>query len=163
MALATNAAGKENYEGMLVKLASFEVTNENPDGKKDHGEFHANDGSGDIRVDDACKITIDPAKGDRFQSLVGVLHFSYGNFKLLPRSDDDFGAKLIVTTARAPVCSDGWPTRWVCLLSAVVVRSPHDSRPSLCRSVPPVIVHDCAALFLLSLPSIDLSLPQFNH
>ena len=69
-----------------------QVTHHNADDAsgKDHGEFLADDGSGEIRVDDGCGITVDPVKGHRFASVIGILHYSFGNFKIWPRSDSDF-------------------------------------------------------------------------
>ena len=43
-----------------------------------------------VRVDDLLyTIDPDPVVGTRFDSITGPLYFSFGNFKIAPRSADD--------------------------------------------------------------------------
>ena len=97
----------EEYESMLIKYENVSVVNENADGpNRNYGEMLINDGSGATRVelqdgnnhyhnnwnpalaDSAGMIQI--KTGDTFESLTGVMNYSFNNFKLIPRKDDDF-------------------------------------------------------------------------
>lgn len=97
---------KEKWESVLIKYANVLVDSANADGASNFGEIFVNDGSGRTRVElqdgnhkyhnawDANLIN-DPnlvqiKKGDRFTELNGVLFFSFSNYKLVPRKDDDF-------------------------------------------------------------------------
>ncbi|MDT8324158.1 MAG: T9SS type A sorting domain-containing protein, partial [Bacteroidota bacterium] len=93
----------EPYEGMLVSFENVTVTSDNadaPDGN--FGEFLASDGSGDMRVDDLGNwddvYTTDSSDtgliylkpGTTIAKLTGLMYFSFDNWKLEPRSEDDF-------------------------------------------------------------------------
>ncbi len=97
----------EEYESMLLKYENISVVNENADGpNRNFGEMLVNDGTGATRIelqdgnnhyhnlwnpalaDSAGMIQI--KNGDTFESLTGVLNYSFNNFKLIPRKDDDF-------------------------------------------------------------------------
>ncbi len=95
-------ATAEAWEGMFVRVENVTVTNERPDGFPGFGEFTIDDGSGGLRVDDLAPnyrgqtpsdrdagpdTTI--ALDDQFASIAGIQYFSFGNYKLLPRSDRD--------------------------------------------------------------------------
>ncbi len=84
--LANGAANAESFEGVLVLVNNVVVTD--PD--LGYGEWSINDGSGDCRVDDAGGYSYQPAQGDSIKGLIGVLHYSYGNYKVEPRGDEDF-------------------------------------------------------------------------
>lgn len=89
-----DSATAEPWEGVLVKIAKPGVTHANPDGPaNDYGEFRVD---ATLRVDDqlfdyATGVS-KPTVCDTFGELAGVLHFSHGNYKLLPRDAADFPA-----------------------------------------------------------------------
>ncbi len=96
----------EEYESMLLKYENVSVVNENADGTRNYGEMLIDDGSGATRVElqdgnNHFHNNWDPAladsagmiqikTGDTFESITGVLNYSFNNFKLIPRKDDDF-------------------------------------------------------------------------
>jgi hypothetical protein len=97
---------KEKWESVLVKYSNVLVDSANADGTGLFGEMFVDDGSGHTRVElqdgnhkyhnawDPSLIN-DPnlvqiKKGDRFTELNGVLFFSFSNYKLVPRKDNDF-------------------------------------------------------------------------
>ncbi|MCH8125827.1 lamin tail domain-containing protein [candidate division KSB1 bacterium] len=91
----TGAAGAESYEGMFVRVENAEVINERPDGFPGFGEFTVNDGSGELRIDDLSAIfqgqtSPDTAfhAGERY-AIQGILDWTFGNFKIQPRNNDD--------------------------------------------------------------------------
>jgi hypothetical protein len=93
---------KEQWESVLIRYNSVEVTNENADGPTNNfGEMFVNDGTGDTRVeledgDHSYHNLSDPIRtyyvqtGHAFDALSGVLYYSFGDYKLVPRNDDDF-------------------------------------------------------------------------
>ena len=65
------------------------VSNENPDGSSDYNEFEVD---GCLRIDDGlCPTcyTDQPAAGTTYSSITGILTYTYGNFKILPRDAAD--------------------------------------------------------------------------
>ncbi|MGH7493212.1 MAG: T9SS type A sorting domain-containing protein [bacterium] len=84
----------EQYEGMLVRILGARVTNPFPDGASNFGEFSINDGSGELRVDDESggfigNLDSSYALGDSIVSITGIHYFSFSNYKLLPRNNND--------------------------------------------------------------------------
>ncbi len=104
----------ESYEGVLIKYTNVTVVDENADGgvgpnvsgsNSNFGEFLVADGTGvgtrvelqdgennyhnfwDATLENEPVRVIEAAK---FDELIGVLYFSYSNFKLIPRTDSDF-------------------------------------------------------------------------
>ena len=75
----------EDYEGVMVKVQDVTVTNED----LGYGEWEIDDGSGPCRVDDLGEYTYVPVLDDFLYSIIGVVDYTYGNFKLEPRNDDD--------------------------------------------------------------------------
>ena len=83
----------ESYEGVLVRISAVTVSDVNPDAPDDYDEF-AVDG---LRIDDliidggGTGGTLDNgySLGHAFSEIVGVHHYSFGNYKLLPRSMND--------------------------------------------------------------------------
>ena len=96
------AVEKEQWESVLIKYNNILVTNENPDGPgSNFGEMLVSDGSGDTRVEledgnHSYHNLSDPLRtyyimtGSTFDALSGVMYYSFGNYKLVPRNDDDF-------------------------------------------------------------------------
>jgi imidazolonepropionase-like amidohydrolase len=86
--ITTGGAMAESHESMLLQIADVAITNINPDGANDYDEFEV-DG---LRVDDLFFEALDnmcPIDSG-FVSVTGVLVESFDNFKLAPRSADDF-------------------------------------------------------------------------
>jgi DNA/RNA endonuclease YhcR with UshA esterase domain len=75
----------ESYEGVLVYSDYVVVTN--PD--LGYGEWEIDDGSGPTRVDDYAGYSYTPQLGDSILRIIGVQYYSFGNYKLEPRSDAD--------------------------------------------------------------------------
>ena len=103
IALTTAEATDEAWESVFVAVSGVEVTDIDPDGNgHSYGEFVIDDGSGGLRVDDYGihnfhnyndengEFVQNVFVGDAFQSIVGILDYTYSNYKLQPRSDDDF-------------------------------------------------------------------------
>ncbi|MCG8607426.1 T9SS type A sorting domain-containing protein, partial [bacterium] len=94
--LATVSTG-EQWESVLVQVQNVTVTNPRPDGSPGFGEFTINDGSGDLRVDDLSSAfggQADPnmdlfPEGATIESITAVHYFSFSNYKLAPRNDND--------------------------------------------------------------------------
>jgi hypothetical protein len=92
---------REAWESVLIKYENVEVTNENADFPSNFGEMYVSDGSGDTRVEledgrhDYHNLS-DPTRlyyvktGSTFDALQGILYYSFGNYKLVPRNNGDF-------------------------------------------------------------------------
>jgi predicted extracellular nuclease len=81
--VAATSAATEPYEGVLVKLENVKVATE-PD---KYGTFEL---EGGVQVDDVMFADMQvPDVGCSFTSLVGVIEYSYGAYKLYPRSAED--------------------------------------------------------------------------
>ncbi|MGB5849882.1 MAG: T9SS type A sorting domain-containing protein [Ignavibacteriaceae bacterium] len=93
---------KEQWESVLVRYNTITVTDENADGPPSNfGEMYVDDGSGDTRVEledgnHSYHNLSDPLRtyyvmtGSTFDALSGVMYYSFGDYKLVPRNDDDF-------------------------------------------------------------------------
>lgn len=82
----------EPYEGLLVVLTDVTVTSE----ANQYGEWYVDDGSGECQVDDNF-FSVTPTVGDFFDSITGVIDYSFSEYEINPRDADD-----IVTTAIGP-------------------------------------------------------------
>ena len=82
----------EAYESMLIK-----VNNITFEGMDEYDNWIINDGSGQALVDDYFFDGIWPSvsPNDYFESITGLVQYSYSEFKILPRNDDDFDHCLI--------------------------------------------------------------------
>ncbi len=92
---------KEKWESVLIRYNNVTVTNENADFPSNFGEMYVSDGSGDTRVEledgrhDYHNLS-DPTRlyyvktGSTFDALQGILYYSFGNYKLVPRNNNDF-------------------------------------------------------------------------
>lgn len=101
-----NQPSKEKWESVLVKFVSVTVDSGSADGTSNFGEILINDGTGKTRVElqdgnhkyhngwDTTLISnpnlVYVKKGDRFAELRGIMYYSFSNYKLAPRKDDDF-------------------------------------------------------------------------
>ena len=79
----TAAADSEEFEGCFVEVSNAICNNDNAG----FGEWIVNDGSGDLIIDDLL-FTFTPTL-NQIYTVSGVVTFSYGAFKLLPRNGSD--------------------------------------------------------------------------
>ncbi len=89
-----SASKADAYEGVVVKVENVEVTNANPDAPKDFQEFSValtTALTDEVRVDDLFdnSYVANRTKGDKFKSITGPLLFTFGNYKIMPRSSAD--------------------------------------------------------------------------
>jgi hypothetical protein len=113
--ITNSAVQAERWEGVLIKYENITVADENADGSPGPHSPPTNSNYGDIQViddssqhvtrvslqygthqyhnvwfDSLASLPIRIRENDTFDELVGVLYYSFGNYKLLPRKDDDF-------------------------------------------------------------------------
>ena len=81
----TGNAGQEQWESVLLSVSDVTVTEDD----LGYGEWAVDDGSGDIRIDYLGDITYTPSIGDTFIEIIGVGWYSFDNFKMEPRNDND--------------------------------------------------------------------------
>jgi hypothetical protein len=84
----------EKYEGVLVTVKNVEVTEtpHNGSDSKDHGAFKITGGlivANDFHVAYMSTGSDDRTLGDKFDSITGVVKFSYGEYIVTPRFDSD--------------------------------------------------------------------------
>ncbi len=81
-----SAGTAEQWESVYLEFQNATVTN--PD--LGYGEWAFDDGSGATRADDMGSFTYTPALGDYYNFIRGIGWYSYSNYKLEPRDDNDF-------------------------------------------------------------------------
>jgi hypothetical protein len=81
--VSTLAANSEQYESVLVRVENATCTNTNAG----FGMFRLNTGNGDMLVDDDI-YAFTPTLGNGYNAQ-GVMWFSFGEFKMLPRMTSD--------------------------------------------------------------------------
>jgi|GEM_PF-626944 len=74
----------EAYEGMLVRLRNVTVTQ----ATNQYGEWFVDDGSGACQLDDYL-FSYSASSGQILSSIVGLVHYSYSEYELLPRNGGD--------------------------------------------------------------------------
>ena len=86
--VANGGALAEAYESQLITVGPVTVVDSNPDDPSDYGEFAVD---GNLRVGDQlwADLPEHPAVGTNYTSITGVLTYTFGNYKLLPRDADD--------------------------------------------------------------------------
>ena len=84
-AINTGSATAEQYEGVLVRVVDAVVDSAD----LGYGEWSVADTSGIVRLDDVMAYYYTPADGDSLEEVVGVLDYSFDNFKILPRLAND--------------------------------------------------------------------------
>jgi DNA/RNA endonuclease YhcR with UshA esterase domain len=102
----------EKWESMLIEFRDVEVTDIDPDRNgSSFREFVVDDRTGPCRVNDdgAYTYSVYPADtalgfrllqvGNRISYLRGIFYFSFSNYKLEPRQNDDFGTitKVVIS------------------------------------------------------------------
>ncbi len=109
-----NEVAKEMYEGVLIKFENVIVIDENADGDAGPHVSSINNNHGEIFIADTSNmqtrvelqdgnhgyhnfwasefetLPVRLLEGDKFESLTGILYFSFGNYKLIPRKNSDF-------------------------------------------------------------------------
>jgi hypothetical protein len=80
---SSSDANSELYEGCLIKVPNAQCTNANGQ----FGEWTINDGSGPVQVDDFL-FSYSPTQ-NLYYTVTGLIDYSFGAFKLLPRDADD--------------------------------------------------------------------------
>ncbi len=83
--IANDSSVAEPYECVLVEVHDAVVTNDN----LGYGQWEVDDGTGPAIVDDAYPYSYSPSVGDTLIILRGVMTYSYGEYKLEPRGDND--------------------------------------------------------------------------
>lgn len=83
--LSTMAANDEQYEGVLVKVNNATCNTDTTGSGV--GQWIVNDGSGDLIVDD--KMYVYGPTQTFIYNITGVMDYSFGDFKLLPRDAND--------------------------------------------------------------------------
>jgi len=83
--LDTDDVGQEQWESVLVSVSDVTVTEDD----LGYGEWAVDDGSGEIRIDDLGDYTYSASIGDTFTEIIGVVMYSFDNWKMEPRTDDD--------------------------------------------------------------------------
>lgn len=86
--LGTGALLSNDYVGVLVRTTGT-CDQVNADEPSDYGEWSLDDGTGSIRVDDLGYEFASQILGVSYQ-VTAPLFYSYSNYKLVPRSADDF-------------------------------------------------------------------------
>lgn len=86
----TAAADSEEFEGCFVEVSNAICNNDNAG----FGEWIVNDGSGDLIIDDLF-YAFTPILNQSY-TVSGVVTFSYGAFKLLPRNGSDIAGFISV-------------------------------------------------------------------
>ena len=80
---STGAASSEEFEGCLIGVNNANCNNDNAG----FGEWIVNDGTGDVIIDDFFYAFVPNLNAN--YNVKGVLTYSYGAFKLLPRNSGD--------------------------------------------------------------------------
>jgi hypothetical protein len=80
---STGAASSEEFEGCLIEVVNANCNNDNAG----FGEWIVNDGTGDVVIDDFFYEFV-PNINTSY-NVKGALTYSYGAYKLLPRSSND--------------------------------------------------------------------------
>ncbi|NUM71189.1 MAG: T9SS type A sorting domain-containing protein [Ignavibacteriaceae bacterium] len=93
---------QESLESVIIKFTNPEIADSNADPNGNFGEILVSDGSGNTRVElqdgnhqynNAWEPNLPGIvlkDGDKFTELKGILYYSFSNYKLVPRKDDDF-------------------------------------------------------------------------
>ncbi len=118
--LGDGEVAKEQWESVLVEYNNPTITNINADsGIGNYGEILVNDGTGDTRVEledgnnsyhngSGEPGSIPLQEGAQFEKLRGIMYYSFSNYKLVPRKDDDFVGYAPAVFLIGVDVSNGW-------------------------------------------------------
>ena len=90
-------ASQEQYESVFMRLNSVTVSDENLNGTG--YEWEVQDATGTCMVDDVCPYRYIWHTGDGLGAIRGIMWYSFSNFKLQPRDDDDFIGRPVLEYA----------------------------------------------------------------
>jgi hypothetical protein len=90
--LNTATAGSERYEGVFVRTENVTVTNDS----LGFGEWEINDGTGPCRVNDDGTYFYTPRSGDVLQAVQGIGNYTFDDFKMEPRDDEDISGPPVI-------------------------------------------------------------------
>lgn len=114
-AIAGGRAIAERYEGVLVETGRVTVTDPNPDVPDDFGEWLIADRRTGraARVDDLASYSYEPVRGAVLAFVRGAVDFTFGDFKLQPRSDRDISEPIAAkpTVSVAPTSTSKSPPK----------------------------------------------------
>ncbi|MBT3608225.1 MAG: hypothetical protein HN515_08250, partial [Candidatus Marinimicrobia bacterium] len=94
----------EPWEGVLLKIQNVTVSNDDAG----YGEWEVSDGTNVLLIDNALTsmYTYSPNEGDVIAHITGPLNYSYDNYKLIARDDNDIamgdGPPLITDVSFSP-------------------------------------------------------------
>lgn len=88
-----NQISAEEYEGVLVKVQNITITKEFLGGKVDGWE--ARDGSGSCFIGDRVRYRFAPHINTTLPSVTGVVWYTWEDFYIMPRSDEDIEGRDI--------------------------------------------------------------------
>ena len=95
VATSCASASAESYEGVWIAVGPVTVTAP----ALGYGEWRVEDASGALRMADETDLWYLPQAGDTLSFVQGILFYSYGEYKLAPRSDEDLGTPAPVPFA----------------------------------------------------------------
>ena len=80
----------EKYEGMLVRLVDVLVSQT----ADENGHWIVSDITGSVIIDSYLYVGDfpKPELGTHYTSITGIVHYTYGEYKLMPRNSNDFNA-----------------------------------------------------------------------
>ena len=84
--IADNGYLRKQLESMFVQIPNRFIISTAPDCPFDYDMFVID---GDLRIEDEVGLSYEPVRGDFVNYVRGIVHFSHGNQKVMPRSDDD--------------------------------------------------------------------------
>ncbi len=104
----------EAYEGMLIEFNDVFLTSNNPDDPNNYGEWAIGYDTNNygLRCDDLSKVIMQGANtdsfslGQKFDFVRGILYYSFGNYKLIPRDWNDISGFKTLWIPHADFSSD---------------------------------------------------------
>ena len=91
--IATNGEQAEQYEGMLVMVEDVKILDYTKDTKEKILGFKLTGSELYVEADLHDFATSPPPVGKEYTSITGVLHYSFSNFKIFPRTAADMVEK----------------------------------------------------------------------
>ncbi len=118
----------EQFEGMLVRVKNVVVTQET----NQYGEWYVADTSGvECQIDDYM-YHYDATVGESLPAIIGIVHYSYGEYEINPRDEGDVGVEeSSVQPVRSPFALYGVSPNPASRSAEVVFEMPRAGRVSL--------------------------------